>query len=191
MSDAGHDHHPAADECFRGSATPLEQELVALEPAPPAPGLRERIAAELAASTTPTRGADWPAARGQAVRVVIERLVWAVGGALAATVILGLPAGDVGPAAPGPIVVADAAAGGAARRPMEPTAAPIQPASPTGPLLSEQTSRWADEGVRFLDDTTPARVLRRMVVERHRSADGRAEVRVPRADVILLPVAFQ
>jgi hypothetical protein len=43
----------------------------------------------------------------------------------------------------------------------------------------------------FLDDTTPARILRRMVVERHRAPDGRAELRVPRADVILLPVAFQ
>jgi hypothetical protein len=62
---------------------------------------------------------------------------------------------------------------------------------PSGPLLSEETSRWADEGVRFLDDTTPARILRRMVVERHLAPNGQTEVRVPRADVILLPVAFQ
>jgi hypothetical protein len=177
------DRFSRADESVR-AATPLEWELAALEPAAPAPGLRERIAAELSASTTPTRGSP--------IRGVLERLAWAVGGALAATVVLGLPAGDAKRReASERIVTAEPAASVVADRSAEPAAAWAGPGLPLAPLLSEETSRWADEGVTFLDDTTPARVLRRMVVERHRAPNGQAQVRVPRADVILLPVAFQ
>jgi len=198
VSGPDRDHFPAADEL---AATPFERDLAALEPAAPSGGLRERIAAELAAvPATPPRGAGFQAARpeptsapgpathGPAIRGVFERLAWAVGGALAATVVLGLPARDAGRReAPERIIAVDPAPVVAAARPP----APPGPGLPATPLLSEETSRWADEGVTFLDDITPARVLRRMVVERHQAADGRAEVRVPRADVILLPVAFQ
>jgi hypothetical protein len=48
---------------------------------------------------------------------------------------------------------------------------------------------WADGGVRFLDDRTPARILRRLAIERHRPAVGQ-EFRMPREDIILLPVAL-
>ena len=200
MSGPDRDCFPRADELAR-AATPLERELAALEPAPPSPGLRERIAAELAAAAPgadlqsggKTSAAGSPPARpGQPVRGVLERLAWAAGGALAATVVLGLPVGGPErPAAPAPVVEAEPAAVVAADQPAEPPAAPARPLLPARPLVSEEPSRWADEGVRFLDDTTPARVLRRMVVERHRAPSGQAEVRVPRADVILLPVAFQ
>ena len=49
----------------------------------------------------------------------------------------------------------------------------------------------ADEGIRFVDELTPARVLRRKVIERHLAGDGAAEVQVPREDVIFLPVALR
>ena len=176
MSGPDRDHDSGADELAR-TATPFEQDLAALEPAAPSGGLRERIAAELAAApATPTRrarGADLKPTRGQAISSVIERLAWAVGGALAATVVLGLTAGD------------------APRRDGSERIVVAGPEVPETRPLSEQTGRWADEGVTFLDDTTPARILRRMVVERHRAPDGLAEVRVPRADVSLLPVAGQ
>lgn len=200
MNSPDRDPGLGADEL---AATPLERDLAALLPAAPSVGLRERIAAELSSGPAMlTRGADFEAPRGadfqsarnepasapasaprgRAVRGIIERLAWAVGGAVAASLMLGLPAGDAGREV-------------ASERPAEADPAAIvaaeRPAEPAVPLRFEQAGRWADEGVRFLDDTTPARILRRMVVERHRAPGGQAEVRVPRADVILLPVAFQ
>ena len=56
--------------------------------------------------------------------------------------------------------------------------------------VTEESVAWADAGVQFIDDRTPARVLRRVAVERHRPAGG-AEYHVPREDVILVPVALQ
>jgi hypothetical protein len=54
----------------------------------------------------------------------------------------------------------------------------------------EEMVTWADGGVRFLDDRTPARILRRLAIERHRPAVG-PEFHVPREDIVLLPVALQ
>jgi hypothetical protein len=59
------------------------------------------------------------------------------------------------------------------------------------PQVRDEPVSWSDEGIRFVDDFTPARVLRRTVIERHMAGDGAAEVRVPREDVILLPVALR
>jgi hypothetical protein len=93
-----------------------------------------------------------------------ERLLWTAGGAVAAWMISLL---FVTP----------------------PASAPV-PASPV-PRVSEEPIAWSDDGVQLIDGKTPARMLRRLVMERHRSADGSAEVRVPREDVILVPVALR
>jgi hypothetical protein len=50
---------------------------------------------------------------------------------------------------------------------------------------------WTDEGIRFIDDHTPARVVRRKVIERRMAGDGSAEVCVPREDFIFLPGALR
>ena len=60
----------------------------------------------------------------------------------------------------------------------------------TSVAVTEEMVTWADGGVRFLADRTPARILRRLAIERHRPAMG-PEFRMPREDVILLPVALQ
>ena len=57
--------------------------------------------------------------------------------------------------------------------------------------MREEAVGWSDEGIRFVDEFTPARVLRRTVIERHLADDGHAEVQVPREDVIFLPVALR
>lgn len=176
------DHTPTPDSHGRHASHdpagcgPLERELVTLLPAAPTPGLRDRIARDQRALVAPAWG------RGL-VRGGLERLVWAVGGGLAATVVIGLPVRD-GAAEPKPPVVAgiDSRAAGE----------PAQPAPrPRPPLVSEERLGWADEGVRFLDNTTPARVLRRFVIERHRDPEGLTEVQVPREDLIFLPVALR
>lgn len=144
----------------------LEAELRRLRPRGPADDLRDRLAVALAGpAPAGNRRAAWLA----------ERLAWAAAGAVAAALALTvLPSG--GPR-PGTL---DAAASGALAQGTG--AAPAE--------VSEAAVAWADDGVKFLDDRTPARVLRRLVVERHRAADG-PELRVPREDVIVLPVAFQ
>jgi hypothetical protein len=57
--------------------------------------------------------------------------------------------------------------------------------------IREEPVSWTDEGIRFIDDHTPARVVRRKVIERRMAGDGSAEVRVPREDFIFLPVALR
>lgn len=102
-------------------------------------------------------------------RWLTERLLWAAGGAVAAWLIA-------------PWFSA----------PLAPTgAAPASPPPAALPRVTEEPFAWSDEGVQLVDGDTPARMLRRLVVERHQSPDGSAEVRVPREDVILLPVAIR
>lgn len=143
-------------------------ELATLRPRQPSAGLRARIAAEL-----PAR----PAVAGRPRAGFGERLAWAVAGAAAAAVVILLPRGVTPPPASQVTRVAPA--------PM----AASQPDAP--PAVTEESIAWSDEGVRFLDDVTPARILRRRVVERHAAGDGRAPVRLPREDLILLPVAIR
>ena len=74
--------------------------------------------------------------------------------------------------------------------PAQTGAAPVRQVEAV-PLVSEEPLAWSDEGVQLVDGGTPARMLRRLVMERHQSADGSAELRIPREDVILLPVALR
>lgn len=107
-------------------------------------------------------------ARRARVLWIAERLLWTAGGAVAASLVIGRIAPPPAPAAPAPVSQASSA-----------------------PRVSEEPIAWSDEGVQLIEGGTPARMLRRLVMERHQSADGSAEVQVPREDVILLPVALR
>lgn len=167
------DHPDDPDQRERAAGERLSAELAGLRPAQPGPELRARIAAELAREPR-DRVASSPR---RPLAAIGERLAWAAGGAVAASLAFLLAAS---PAAREPAAVATVAATG----PAEPVA--VRPAR-----IREEPVRWSDEGVRFVDQFTPARVLRRTVIERHLTDDGGAEVHVPREDVILLPVALR
>ena len=150
----------------------LAADLAGLRPVDPGPGLRARIAAELAAT-----GPGSPVLRSRAARGFGERLLWAAGGAVAASLVF-------------------VATGGGLRSGDEPAsvaASTVPPATPEAraPRMREEAVGWSDEGIRFVDEFTPARVLRCTVIERHLADDGHAEVHVPREDVIFLPVALR
>lgn len=147
---------------------PFAADLRRLVPAAPSSALRDRVAAALAP------GAPAAATAG-GLRWLGERLAWAAGGALAASLVLAVWSGGGGGVGNGVDAVAPITA----------------TASPPAVAIAEESVTWADEGVQFLDDRTPARILRRLAVERHVPAGGGAGVRVPREDFILLPVALQ
>jgi hypothetical protein len=153
----------------------LSAELGGLRPVQPGGDLRARIAAELA-RVEPCDAAGPPPRRR--LRAIGERLAWAAGGAVAASLALLLAGAEF--TGREPTAVARVTA-------VEPT--PVAAATPS--RVSEDAVSWSDEGIRFVDEFTPARVLRRTVIERHLAGDGAAEVRVPREDVILLPVALR
>jgi hypothetical protein len=62
-------------------------------------------------------------------------------------------------------------------------------AGPPVEITEEEEVAWTDAGVQYVNERTPARVLRRVAIERRRPAGG-AEYRVSREDVILLPVSL-
>jgi hypothetical protein len=158
---------PAAPEWLSG-------QFAGLRPVQPGPDLRARVAAELA---QPAPGVAMAAPRGGHRRLgaIGERLVWAAGGAAAAS--LAFLLAGAAPVGREPVTVA--------------TVATVEPAAPRSARVSEEAVGWSDEGIRFVDEFTPARILRRQVIERHSAGDGTAEVRVPREDVIFLPVALR
>ena len=174
-SDAPFDDH--ADQSAQANQAADERisaQLAGLRPVEPGPGLRSRIAAEL-----PLPGADSFETLARRRRVPVgERLAWAAGGAVAASLVFLL--GGVVPSgreqAPVAAVTAVDSVPAAAARPSQ---------------VRDEAVSWFDEGIRFVDEFTPARVLRRKVIERHVAGDGTAEVRVPREDVIFLPVALR
>lgn len=176
--------------------------LAALAPAAPSADLRRQVAAAVAAPAVATPSSlQW----------LGERLLWACGGA-AAAVAASLafapregPPASAGPraapaavptSAPAPVQVAVPTLAAAPRASGDLVPNVDQPASAgqrpdtTPATVTEEMVTWADGGVRFLDDRTPARILRRLAIERHRPAAG-PEFRMPREDVILLPVALQ
>ena len=160
--------------------SPFEEDLRRLVPAAPSAALRERISAARALTVTERARPGGPAApTAGGLRWLGERLAWAAGGALAASLVVAAWSGGREAAAP----VAGVAT---------PVAASVPATSPPPAVaVAEEAVTWADEGVQFLDDRTPARILRRLAVERHVPAAGGAGYRVPREDLILLPVALQ
>lgn len=143
----------------------LEEQLAALAPAAPSAQLRQRVARAVAApAALPARG-----------RWLAERLLWACGGAAAGALAASL-AFVVRPAAvekPGAAAAEPAVAVAMAESPVE---------------VTEEEVAWTDAGVQYVNDRTPARVLRRVAIERHRPKSG-AEYRVSREDIVLLPVS--
>jgi hypothetical protein len=147
--------------------TDLENELRALRPATPSSDLERRLAAALETGTPVAR----PHRRGWPVfSWWVERCLWAGAGAGAALIF----------------------AATLWQHPAKPPQAVVQqkPAPAPEAQVSEQPTDWRDEGVRFINNEIPARLLRRVTLERHRSADGTVEVQVPREDVIVMPVAL-
>jgi hypothetical protein len=160
---------PNPDPCER-----LAAELAGLRPVRSGPDLRARIAAEL----RETGASPAPAAPRRRLAAIGERLAWAAGGAVAASLAFVLAGAGSGVR---DRLAGDTIAGGG---PVAPVAArPLQ--------VREEPVSWTDEGIRFIDERTPARVVRRKVIERRMTGDGSAEVRVPREDFIFLPVALR
>lgn len=184
----------------------IEAMLATLAPAAPSAALRRQVAAAVAAPAGATPSSlQW----------LGERLLWACGGAVgavAASLVLapslapreGPPAGAGPRAAPAPVLattpapvqvavpamaVAPRASGDLVPNVDQPASAGQRPDT-TPATVTEEMVTWADGGVRFLDDRTPARILRRLAIERHRPAAG-PEFRMPREDIIFLPVALQ
>lgn len=178
----------------------IEAMLAALAPAAPSADLRRQVAAAVAAPAV---------AAPSSLQWLGERLLWACGGAaaaVAASLVLapslapreGPPLG-AGPrdtpaavpaTTPATVQVAVPALAAAPGASAEQLASTEQRHTPAPATVTEEMVTWADGGVRFLDDRTPARILRRLAIERHRPAVGQ-EFRMPREDVILLPVALQ
>ena len=148
--------------------TEFEDFLRGMRPAEPSLSLEGRIAASLN-QAAPVRRPSWLA-------FAMERLMWAGVGAAALWVIAG-----VSPVRPF-----------AHKKSADPEAHQVAAAPATDEsAVAEVRLPWADEGVKFLDDNTPARVIRRTVIERHPTGVGGAELRVPREDLIVLPVSFR
>lgn len=140
----------------------FENELRGLRPVPPSRSLEGRIAAALPAA------AERRPARGL---WLAERLLWSAGGALAAWLMF-LQV-SLSPSSPRAVP------------------APVARMEETATRVSDEALAWSDEGVQLIDGETPARMLRRLVMERHQSPDGSAEIRVPREDVFLVPVSLR
>jgi hypothetical protein len=142
----------------------FENLLRGMKPASPSMSLEGRIAASLPENASKPR-ATW-------LGWFTERLVWAAAGAAAVWLTL--------------LVITPPQ-----RTPRTAAQPEVAASQPQIPRVSEERLPWADEGVQFIGGQTPARLLRRTVVERHFSPDGSTEVRVPREDVILLPVSLR
>ena len=146
----------------------LENELRSLRPATPSPDLEQGIARALQAGMkTSVPGRKDHARRGSAswIAWVLERLAWSTAGAMALWMLQ--------PSAPH--VEAPSA-----------TQDSVVESTP----MTEQPVAVNDEGVTFLENGAPARLVRYLTMEHHPLADG-AEVRMPREDVIVLPVKMQ
>lgn len=170
----------------------LVDDLARLRPEPPSAGCRARVAAELAG--TPPR-----VALASSVRPLVwfaERLLWAAGGAVAASVVAGVaPTWSSGTAVPTSAERHPTVAGVPATalvaddRPVDAT--PADPAAvPSAEPLAEESLAWSDEGVRYLADGFPARIYRHWVLERRPDPSGRESL-LPREDVFVVPVSLR
>ena len=200
------------DDSPRDDASPRERrrldDLARLAPRQPSRDLRDRVAAALA-EPRPSPEPSAPSSPSVRWRWFAERLAWAGGGAVAATLLAGI-AGPRVPAAVAPISVAIAptepavaADGPAPDRPAPETlmdqAPPAEAVVASAPVagtaalepIAEESLAWTDEGVRFIDGQVPARVFRHWVLERYPvSADG-GNLVLPREDVFVVPVSLR
>lgn len=179
-----------------GSGESVGEELSRLRPRAPSPGLRARIAAELAPPRAPAKRTPASGPLGW----LGERLLWAGGGAAAAAIVAGLS--GVGPGGGGPTVVIRESDGGVGRRSAADrgdadvaadAAAPSPPVAADDPAAgapAEESLAWSDEGVHYLAEGFPARIYRHWVLERRPDSSGRESL-LPREDVFVVPVSLR
>lgn len=179
-----------------GSGVTVGEELSRLRPLAPSPGLRARIGAALAPPRAPTESARDSHPLGW----LAERLLWAGGGAVAASLVVGLSGS--GPAGSGPTVVIRESGGGVERRAVPDRgdadvaadaaapAFPVAAGDPAAGTPAEESLAWSDEGVHYLADGFPARIYRHWVLERHPDPSGRESL-LPREDVFVVPVSLR
>jgi hypothetical protein len=152
----------------------LSAQLAGMRPIEPGSSMWSQIAADLA-----TQSHDSFQGASRCTRAAVgERLMWATGGAIAASLAF-LLAGTAPVGREQPVAAA------------EHDISLVAPGEASPPQVREEAIGWIDEGIRFTNTSTPTRVVRRRVIKRHLANDGIAEVRVPREDVILLPVALR
>lgn len=157
----------------------LEAELRALRPVAPSPGLKSRIALDLAETPqlVPAANPVHPATAEESVFARILRpLFWTAVGAAAAVAVMSSRATIEKPShSPTPAEVA---------------AAPDSTPETTRELLGTQQSP-----IRYEKDRGPVREVRARYLERVAWTDqrtgGRVEVSIPREDVYLQPIAMQ
>lgn len=175
---------------FPLSGEGLAGELARLEPRAPSAGLRERVARDLAA-------AEIVRSRGRSAlgpRWLAERLVWAAGGAVAATLLAGV-AGPRLPVAASVVPARDAVAEKtpppSARVPAPPATGDVDSAAPPLEPVAEESLAWSDDGVHVLEDGLAARIYRHWVLERYPVSAGGGNLVLPREDVFVVPVSLR
>ena len=161
------------------SARAILEDLARLEPRRPSSALRVRVAAALVDPPT----VRVPSGDPPRWRWLVERLAWAGGGAVAATLLTGIP---------GPRDLGTAGRITAAPAPVErAVAALLDPSPESDPEpVAEESLAWSDDGVRYLAEGFPARIYRHWVLERHPDPSGRESL-LPREDVFVVPVALR
>lgn len=169
------------DDVAPSARTRLD-ELSRLVPTRPSAALRARVAAALAEPLPPPVVPPSPSPSPVRWRWLAERLAWAGGGALVASLLAGL----AGP--PAAVAIAPTAV------PAVPTerVAPVPSAAvdPAPEPVAEESLAWSDDGVHYLADGFPARIYRHWVVERRPDPSG-GESLVPREDVFVVPASLR
>ena len=159
----------------------FESELRALKPATPSDELAERIAAAMpkvqaALGADQTSQATW-------FERLIPGLGWAIGGAAAAFLLIGLVQMKSTVPTSQPAVAQSAAS-------PDPNAENFEPAELTHELIAAE-----DEGLAYDEDQELVRRVRYTSIERHawqdRQTGAQLVVEVPREDVLFFPVAMQ
>jgi hypothetical protein len=160
----------------------LPEELSRLRPARPPAALRARVAAELA---RPLPAAAAPRGPG-GPRWLAERLLWAAGGAVAASLVATMTG------RPAPVAVAPTSPERPSAPWEDPVSAPLAASAPaaTDGAVAEESLAWSDDGIQYLADGFPARIYRHWVVERRPDASGRENL-VPREDVFVVPASLR
>ena len=169
------------DDVAPSARTRLD-ELSRLVPTRPSAALRARVAAALAEPLPPPVAPTSPSPSPVRWRWLAERLAWAGGGALVASLLAGL----AGP--PAAVAIAPTAVLAVPTERVAPV--PSAAVDPAPEPVAEESLAWSDDGVHYLADGFPARIYRHWVVERRPDPSG-GESLVPREDVFVVPASLR
>lgn len=167
----------------------LVDDLARLRPASPSAACLARVAADLDVKTS--RGVAVP--RTRRLGWLAERLLWAAGGAMAASFVVGTALPWSSPSALPTLARGPGSADVSAPSMAVPVAetGDVDPAgTPAAESVAEESLAWSDDGVRYLADGFPARIYRHLVLERHADPSGRESL-LPREDVFVVPVSLR